>query len=94
VNAGREVPVAVDRDVSWMLEANCLGCDPDLFFPARGESCADAKAVCRGCRVRVECLEYALALGEKHGIWGGLSEWERRRLRRRRASARTIGVPA
>jgi WhiB family redox-sensing transcriptional regulator len=77
-----------------MLQANCLGCDPDLFFPARGESCADAKAVCRGCRVRVECLEYALALGEKHGIWGGLSERERRRLRRRRASARSLEVSA
>jgi WhiB family transcriptional regulator, redox-sensing transcriptional regulator len=67
--------------------ANCTGVDPELFFPLRGESTAPAKAACRGCVVREECLEYALANGEKFGIWGGMSERERRRLRRDRKAA-------
>jgi WhiB family redox-sensing transcriptional regulator len=72
---------------SWQDQANCLGVDPDLFFPERGASTREAKEVCRGCVVRLDCLEYALANGEKFGIWGGLSERERRRLRRQRALA-------
>lgn len=72
---------------SWQDQANCLGVDPDLFFPERGASTREAKEVCRGCIVRLDCLEYALANGEKFGIWGGLSERERRRLRRQRAQS-------
>jgi len=72
----------------WQERANCLGVDPDLFFPERGASTREAKSVCRGCEVRFECLEYALAHGEKFGIWGGLSERERRRVRRQRALER------
>jgi WhiB family redox-sensing transcriptional regulator len=72
----------------WQERANCLGVDPDLFFPERGASTREAKGVCRGCEVRLECLEYALAQGEKFGIWGGLSERERRRVRRQRALER------
>mgnify|MGYP000160797370 CR=1 FL=1 len=68
-------------------QRNRLGVDPDLFFPERGASTREAKEVCRGCIVRLECLEYALTNGEKFGIWGGLSERERRRLRRQRALA-------
>lgn len=75
-------------DRSWQARANCLGVDPDLFFPERGASTKEAKGVCRGCEVRLECLEYALQNGEKFGIWGGLSERERRRIRRQRALAR------
>ena len=75
-------------DRSWQLKANCMGVDPDLFFPERGASTKEAKGVCRGCEVRLECLEYALQNGEKFGIWGGLSERERRRIRRQRALAR------
>jgi WhiB family redox-sensing transcriptional regulator len=71
----------------WQENANCLGVDPDLFFPERGASTREAKEVCRGCVVRMECLEYALVNGEKFGIWGGMSERERRRLRRQRAQA-------
>jgi WhiB family transcriptional regulator, redox-sensing transcriptional regulator len=87
-----EVAHAGDR--GWQEQANCLGVDPDLFFPERGASTREAKSVCRGCEVRAECLEYALAHGEKFGIWGGLSERERRRVRRERALARrkTAGV--
>ena len=73
---------------SWQDYANCLGVDPDLFFPERGASTKEAKEVCRGCVVREECLEYALQNSEKFGIWGGMSERERRRIRRARAIAR------
>ena len=73
---------------SWWDFANCLGVDPDLFFPERGASTKEAKEVCRGCIVKEDCLEYALSHGEKFGIWGGMSERERRRLRRQRALAR------
>lgn len=73
------------QERGWQDQANCLGVDPDLFFPERGASTREAKEVCKGCVVREDCLEYALANGEKFGIWGGLSERERRRLRRQRA---------
>lgn len=76
---------ASDTESTWQDQANCLGVDPDLFFPERGASTREAKEVCRGCIVRADCLEYALSNGEKFGIWGGLSERERRKLRRQRA---------
>jgi WhiB family transcriptional regulator, redox-sensing transcriptional regulator len=80
---------AADR--SWQRQANCMGVDPDLFFPERGASTREAKEVCRGCVVREDCLEYALVNAEKFGIWGGLSERERRKIRRRRALERRAG---
>ena len=82
------------QERSWQLQANCMGVDPDLFFPERGASTREAKEVCRGCVVREDCLEYALANGEKFGIWGGLSERERRRLRRARAMSRRAAAAA
>ena len=72
----------------WQDFANCLGVDPDLFFPERGASTREAKEVCRGCVVRGDWLEYALQNSEKFGIWGGMSERERRRIRRQRALER------
>lgn len=83
--------VAADEDRSWQRQANCMGVDPDLFFPERGSSTREAKEVCRGCVVREDCLEYAIVHSEKFGIWGGLSERERRRIRRSRAVERTSG---
>jgi WhiB family redox-sensing transcriptional regulator len=80
----------LSADRAWQDQANCLGVDPDLFFPERGASTREAKEVCRGCVVRNDCLEYALDNGEKFGIWGGLSERERRRLRRQRAQSSRI----
>ena len=77
-----------EEEKSWQTKSNCMGVDPDLFFPDRGASTREAKEVCRGCVVREECLEYALSNGEKFGIWGGMSERERRRLRRARALER------
>ena len=88
---------AIESDVEvrgWQDYANCLGVDPDLFFPERGASTREAKEVCRGCVVRLECLEFALVNGEKFGIWGGMSERERRRIRRQRAFARRAATGA
>ena len=82
------------EDRSWQDQANCLGVDPDLFFPERGASTREAKEVCRGCVVREQCLEFALTNGEKFGIWGGMSERERRRIRRARALARRAAASA
>jgi WhiB family redox-sensing transcriptional regulator len=66
----------------WQDRALCAQTDPEAFFPEKGGSTREAKMVCRGCDVRVECLEYALAHDERFGIWGGLSERERRRMKR------------
>ena len=66
----------------WQDEALCATADPECWFPERGGSTRDAKKVCRGCPVQVECLEYALEHDLRFGIWGGLSERERRRLKR------------
>ncbi|MGH3666030.1 MAG: WhiB family transcriptional regulator [Egibacteraceae bacterium] len=66
----------------WADQAKCLQAEPDTFFPEKGGSTREAKRICAGCPVRVECLEYALANDERFGIWGGLSERERRRLKR------------
>jgi WhiB family transcriptional regulator, redox-sensing transcriptional regulator len=93
----RITTTAIETEVevrAWQDYANCLGVDPDLFFPERGASTREAKEVCRGCVVRDECLEYALANGEKFGIWGGMSERERRRIRRQRALARRAATGA
>lgn len=78
---------ALKEKQGWQSKANCMGVDPDLFFPERGASTKEAKEVCRGCVVKDECLEYALSNSEKFGIWGGMSERERRRVRRSRAQA-------
>lgn len=83
---GLRVP---DTDTAWMASAACLTVeDPDIFFPGRGASHAEAKAVCNACPVRLDCLEHALRNGETFGIWGATSDRERRRIRRQRAIAR------
>ena len=72
----------------WKQFANCLGVDPDLFFPERGASTKEAKRVCSACVVRQDCLEYALAHHISHGVWGGSSERQRRRLQHQRQQER------
>jgi WhiB family redox-sensing transcriptional regulator len=72
-------------ELSWQERALCAQTDPEAFFPEKGGSTREAKRVCMSCEVRAECLEYALAHDERFGIWGGLSERERRRLKRRPA---------
>ena len=74
-------------DEGWRLDALCAETDPEAFFPEKGGSTREAKRVCLGCAVRVECLEYALSADERFGIWGGLSERERRRVRIQRRTA-------
>ena len=73
--------------LGWMERGKCLDADPEAFFPEKGGSTREAKRVCTGCAVRAECLEYALTSDERFGIWGGLSERERRRLRLARRTA-------
>jgi hypothetical protein len=67
----------------WAAQAACAGQPADVWFPERGGSAATAKSVCAHCPVRIECLDYALRWGIGHGVWGGLSMRERRRLSRR-----------
>ncbi len=74
-------------DLEWQDDANCTGANANLFFPERGASTGKAKLICRECRVRPECLEFAISTREKFGIWGGMSERERRRVRKERQIA-------
>ncbi|GAA1808010.1 WhiB family transcriptional regulator [Nesterenkonia flava] len=73
----------VEGELAWQVDALCAQTDPEAFFPEKGGSTRDAKKVCAACNVKQECLDYALANDEKFGIWGGLSERERRKLRKR-----------
>lgn len=72
---------------AWWRYGECNGLDPDLFFPQQGGDTVGARKVCASCPVRRQCLEYALANNEHWGIWGGLTEMERRAIRRRRKAA-------
>ena len=75
---------AIDENsLSWQTDSLCAQTDPEAFFPEKGGSTRDAKKICTSCEVRNQCLEYALATDERFGIWGGLSERERRKLRKR-----------
>jgi WhiB family redox-sensing transcriptional regulator len=76
----------------WTLAAVCQSVDPEIFFPEKGGSTREAKLVCARCPVRAECLTYALEHGERFGIYGGLSERERRALERRPRTIRHTAV--
>ena len=89
----RQVPTALEHGDTWRDRAVCRNEEPELFFPIGNTGPAllqieEAKAVCRRCPVMEECLQWALEMGEDAGVWGGLSEDERRRLRRRAARSR------
>ena len=71
-----------DNALAWQSDALCAQTDPEAFFPEKGGSTRDAKRICTSCEVRDQCLEYALENDERFGIWGGLSERERRKLKR------------
>ena len=82
--------------VTWRNLAACIGEDPELFFPDGNTGPAllqleEAKAVCRRCEVAQTCLTWAIESGQDAGVWGGLSEDERRALKRRNARARRAG---
>lgn len=72
---------------AWTGDALCAQVATEMFFPEKGGSTKDAKRICGDCPVREACLEYALENGERFGIWGGLSERERRALIRARRKA-------
>ncbi|MEU7472587.1 WhiB family transcriptional regulator [Streptomyces sp. NPDC044984] len=81
---------------NWRARAACRTEDPDLFFPIGTTGPAlmqaeQAKAVCRRCPVREQCLQWALDTGQSIGVWGGTSETERRALKRRIAARRSSG---
>jgi WhiB family redox-sensing transcriptional regulator len=83
----REIAAAIlgpyaTEDESWQERALCAQTDPEAFFPEKGGSTREAKKICEVCPVREQCLAYALEHDERFGIWGGLSERERRRLKR------------
>ena len=77
LEAARQVARLGQRP-AWHDLARCAETDPEMFFPEKGESVRPAKRVCAGCEVRAECLQDALDRGERFGVWGGLSERERR----------------
>lgn len=74
---------ADEGQLAWQADALCAQTDPEAFFPEKGGSTRDAKKVCGACPVKQQCLEYALSNDERFGIWGGMSERERRRLRKK-----------
>jgi WhiB family redox-sensing transcriptional regulator len=80
---GEELPDLEDlaHRPGWMERGACRGEDPALFFPSLGGNAAKARVICATCSVRQECLSYALADPESAGVWGGISERERRKLR-------------
>jgi WhiB family redox-sensing transcriptional regulator len=73
-----------DSPTSWMGEGNCRNYPPATFFPSDGVGVDRARAICKGCPVSNTCLEYALTERIDHGVWGGCSERERRRILKRR----------
>lgn len=73
-------------EYEWMADALCRADSPVRYFPSDGMGVEAAKRTCTRCPVRVECLEYALVNRIEHGVWGGCSERERRRIRARRRS--------
>ena len=85
VKVSHELPLLDDgtKKEDWRIAALCAQTDQEAFFPEKGGSTRAAKKVCLTCEVREECLEYALGNDERHGIWGGLSERERRKLKKR-----------
>jgi len=85
--------VSSAQALDWRDRSACLDEDPELFFPIGNTGPAilqieEAKQVCRRCEVREQCLQWALEAGQDHGVWGGLSEDERRALKRRSTRAR------
>lgn len=88
--AHRPIPTTsarLDLDLpEWMERGLCAQTDPEIFFPEKGGSTAGAKRVCQSCDVRSECLDYAIEHQERFGIWGGMSERDRRKLAKERAA--------
>ncbi|WP_438353699.1 WhiB family transcriptional regulator [Microbacterium sp. CJ88] len=71
-------------DTAWYVDASCAETDPELWFPEQSIGAATARSICRGCAVIEECLDFALRHDIDHGVWGGLTARERRKLHRTR----------
>jgi WhiB family transcriptional regulator, redox-sensing transcriptional regulator len=82
------------RTPPWMLRASCRDAAPGEFFPSDGVGVERARRVCAECPVTSECLEYALTYRIDHGVWGGCSERERRRILRQRRVTASLSAPA
>ena len=76
-----------EQKLMWRREAACRDSDTNLFFPDSDNDAGPALAICASCPVRDECLEFALSTNQPDGVWGGATETQRRRLRRRRRQA-------
>ena len=72
----------IPKPPHWMSEALCAQVDTELFFPEVGEHSRTAKLICRRCDVQISCLQYAVDQKIAFGVWGGMSDRERRNLRR------------
>ena len=81
-------------DMSWMEQGKCRELPPDTFFPSDGVGVEAARKICKDCPVKSPCLEYAMAHHIDHGVWGGTSERERRRIARARRLAAAAGADA
>lgn len=75
----------INNPPSWSVDTPCAQADPDAWFPEKGGSPAEAKRICADCDVREQCLQWALDNKEHWGIWGGMSEHDRRRIRAERS---------
>jgi WhiB family redox-sensing transcriptional regulator len=74
------------EELEWRADALCSSFDPDLWFSPGALEHKEAKRICRSCPVRRDCLAYALETPVDHGVWGGLTERERRSYRRRQSA--------
>lgn len=83
----------MDTDTEWMAEGNCRHHPPTTFFPSDGVGVEVAKRICATCPVNELCLEYALENRIDHGVWGGTSERQRRRILKARRVPISIGAP-
>ena len=82
----------MSRQGDWRQDAACKGANVELFFAVDDDGVAQAKSICAGCPVQQDCLEWALASRQDDGIWGGFTEVERRRIRRRRRTAARVAA--
>jgi len=85
-------PPDPDSETAWMADGNCRLHPPSTFFPSDGVGVDRARKICKGCPVGELCLEYALENRIEHGVWGGCSERERRRILKRRRDAVELSV--
>lgn len=79
-------------EFEWMTRGLCVNVPPSTFFPSDGVGVEAARKICQDCPVRAECLEHALVHRIDHGVWGGCSERERRRILKRRRAGQPAPV--